>query len=419
MEQIHKRFTDEQVKELLKRYVKKEIKREYIQQILGIKRRRFFVLVKKYTENPNDFSIDYSRTGKTRSIDPAIEKNIIKELAIDKKLIKDKNVPLKSYNYSYIKNRLEQDYRQIVSLPTIIDRAKKNDFYIPRRPGKKIHDREVLTNQVGELIQHDSSYHQFSPCAPKKWYLITTIDDYSRFMFYAKILSHESSWAHIEALETVFLTYGLPLSYYVDCHSTFRFVRGRDELHYQHHLHTDETTPQWKQVLDECNVKVTYALSPQAKGKIERPYRWLQDRLVRTCARENVVDTKRAQHIVDREVHRYNFQQVHSTTEETPYNRFQRALQQKISLFRQFAIPKPFTSTKDIFCLRLNRTSDAYRRISINNVYLKVNKLDPYETVNLRIYPLNATYSEVRFWANNTFLDSQKLKNDLFKGVHF
>ena len=419
MEQLHKRFTAEQVKELLQRYVKREIKREYIQQILGIKRRRFFVLAKKYTENPNTFSIDYSRTGKTRSIDPAIEKNIIKELTIDKKLIRDRNVPLKSYNYSYIQDRLESNYRQTVSLPTIIDRAKKNDFYMPRKPGKKIHDREVLTNHVGELIQHDSSYHLWSPYAPKKWYLITTIDDYSRFMFYAKIISHESSWAHIEALETVFLKYGLPLSYYVDCHSIFRFVRGRDDLHYEHHVFTDQINPQWKQVLTDCNVEVKYALSPQAKGKIERPYGWLQDRLVRTCARENVTDPKHAQHIVEKEMNRYNYHQVHSTTEEIPYNRFQRALQQNISLFRQFVVPKPFLSTKDIFCLRLDRTADAYRKISINNFELKVNKLDPYDTVNLRIYPLNATYSEVRFWANNTLLDIQKLKNDVFKEVHF
>jgi hypothetical protein len=33
-------------------------------------------------------------------------------------------------------------------------------------------------------------------------------------------------------------------------------------------------------------VNATYALSPQAKGKIERAYRWLQDRIVWTCARE-------------------------------------------------------------------------------------------------------------------------------------
>lgn len=419
MVQIHKKFTDEQVKELLRKYVKREIKREYIQEILGIKKRRFFILVKQYNNNPKTFSIKYSRTKNTRLIDPAIENNIIKELKFDKKLIKDKRTPLKRYNYSYIKTRLDEEYGQLVSVNTIIDRAKKNDFYISRKTSKQIHDREVLTNHVGELLQHDSSVHNWTPYVEKKWYLITTIDDYSRFMLYAIIISHESAWAHVSALESVFLAYGLPLRYYVDSHSIFRFVRGRDEMHYKHHLKTDEANPQWKQVLADCNVNVSYALSPQAKGKIERPYGWLQDRLVRTFARENVTQIKHAQQILNKEIHRYNYRQVHSTTGEIPYLRFQRAIKEKLSLFRTFSIKPPFKSTKDIFCLRLQRTSDAYRKISINNIDLKVNKLDPYTRVGLRIYPLNATYSEVRFWANNKLLDIQKLKNNVFKAVHF
>ena len=41
------------------------------------------------------------------------------------------------------------------TLPTIIDRAKKNDFSLPKKQKKTIHDREVLTHYIGELIQHD------------------------------------------------------------------------------------------------------------------------------------------------------------------------------------------------------------------------------------------------------------------------
>jgi len=418
MVQLHKKFVSSQVKELIERFLKKEIERKYIQQIIGIGKTRFFALIKKYKKCPDTFSIQYERTGKPHTIDHEIEKNILKELKLDKTLIADKDMTLQSYNYSYIKDRLETKYKQIVSLPTIIVRAKKYNFYDPQ-PKRKAHDRMVLTNHVGELIQHDSSVHKWSPYVKEKWYLITTIDDYSRFMFYAKLLNHESVWVHIEALEAVFLTYGLPLSYYVDCHSIFRFVRGRDELHYEHHLLTDEADPQWKQVLDDCTVKVTYALSPQAKGKIERPYRWLQDRIVRTCAREHVADIKHGNRILDQEMNRYNYHQIHSTTGEVPYHRFQRAMKEKLSFFREFAIKPPFLSTKDIFCLRLNRTADAYRQISINNVPLKVNNLNPYEPVNLRIYPLNSTFSEVRFWSNGNLLDVQKLKNDILKTVHF
>ena len=52
MSQIHKRFTSDQVKELLERYERNELERKYIQEILGIKRRRFFMLLKQYKENP-------------------------------------------------------------------------------------------------------------------------------------------------------------------------------------------------------------------------------------------------------------------------------------------------------------------------------------------------------------------------------
>ena len=156
MAQLHNKFIDSQVKELIERYLKKEIERKYIQEIFEIGKTGFFALVKSYRKNPNKFSLKYTRYAKTRAICESIEENIIKELSIEKGLIEDENVPLKSYNYSYIKDLLEKKYNQKVSLPTIIDRAKKNDFYL-KRSKKTAHDREVLTNYIGEIIQHDSS----------------------------------------------------------------------------------------------------------------------------------------------------------------------------------------------------------------------------------------------------------------------
>jgi hypothetical protein len=418
MSQLHKKFTNDQVKELIERYLKKEIERKYIQEILGIKERRFLSLLKQYRQNPKGFSIEYKRELKTRKIPQSIEDNIIRELAVEKNIILNKDVPLKFYNYSYIKDLSETKYNQKVSLPTIIDRAKKNSFYL-KKPDRSIHDREVLTNYVGELIQHDSSHHLFSPSAKEKWYLITSLDDYSRFLLYATLVKKETSWTHIMALQSVILKHGFPYSYYVDSHSIFRFVQGRDSLWRKHYKLTDEANPQWKQVLNDCHVKVSYALSPQAKGKIERPYGWLQDRLIRTCVRENITDIKKAQIILNREIQRYNYRQVHSTTKEVPYFRFKNALKENKSLFREFKIKPPFQSVKDIFWLRIDRIADAYRRISINNLQFKVNHLNPRETVNLRIYPLKSGISEIRFWCNEKLIDVQKIKNTDLKGMHF
>lgn len=157
--QLHKKFPTEQVKSLIERYLSKEIGIYYVLEILGIKRSRFFEVLKEYRKDPESFSISYKRTKSTRKISEAIEENIIKELRIEKSLIEDKNMPIRIYNYSYIRDQLWSKYCQKVSVPTIIDRAKKNNFYFPR-PKRKSHDREVLTNYVGELIQHDSSWHK-------------------------------------------------------------------------------------------------------------------------------------------------------------------------------------------------------------------------------------------------------------------
>jgi len=135
--------------------------------------------------------------------------------------------------------------------------------------------------------------------------------------------------------------------------------------------------------------------------------------------REDVTDIRDAQRVLAHEVARYNYRQVHSTTQEVPYFRLKRALEEKRSLFREFQVGPPFQSVKDIFCLRLDRTIDSYRKISLHNLQLKVNNATPRKRVTLRIYPLNKEVSEVRFWCDDTLIDMQRIKNSDLKGVHF
>ena len=87
-------------------------------------------------------------------------------------------------------------------------------------------------------------------------------------------------------------------------------------------------------------------------------------------------------------------------------------------MFRKFEIKPPFKSTKDIFCLRLDRTIDAYRKVSVNKLVFKINGT-PYHHVNLRIYPLNKSISEVRFWCDDKLIDVQRAKNKDLKVVQF
>jgi hypothetical protein len=189
-----------------------------------------------------------------------IEKALLKE----KKIVEDPDLPISGYNYSAMRDRLKKEGVQ-VSEPTIISRAKQLDCHKPRKKTKS-HDREVLTESIGALIQHDASKHLWAPLAEQKWFLITSIDDYSRMLLFADFFPAETSWAHIQAAQTLIQTYGIPFEYYVDSLRVFRFVQGRDSVWRKHVLQTDDIDTQWKKVMEALSINITYALSPQAKG---------------------------------------------------------------------------------------------------------------------------------------------------------
>jgi len=411
MTQVHKRFTAEQVKVLFQGYCQGNLSRSDVEEMLGIGKTRFFTHLKTYRRDPGAFSIAYQRSTRGRLSEES-ESQIKQELLRDQALIDDEELPIHDYNYAALVDRLKKQGVQ-VSTTTVIKRAKALNCYRPKKKGKA-HDREVLTASIGDLIQHDASLHKWSPFAEEKWSLITSIDDYSRMLLYANFVPEENTWAHIQAAQSVLQTFGLPFRYYVDNLRVFRFVQKRDSFWRTHHLGTDEVDPQWKQVLQEF--KVIYALSPQAKGKVERPYRWLQDRIVRTCALEKLSSMEDARGVLREEVHRYNYQQVHSTTGEVPALRFAQAKQAGNSLFRPFVLPKPYRSAKDVFCLRATRTVDGYRRVSLDRHSIEVPKVDVREDVDLRLVPDFAkNVLEVRIWFKDKMVHSVNLPLNEFQ----
>jgi hypothetical protein len=75
---------------------------------------------------------------------------------------------------------------------------------------------------------------------------------------------------------------------------------------------------------------------------------------------------------------------------------------------------------KDIFCLREERVTNAYRKISFGGMELKVPGVNPYEKVKLRMIPDEGTgLAEIRFWYKDNLVGTQKIKNTLLKRVHF
>jgi len=416
MGQIHKRFTDEQVRLLMQSYDQGQLNRRELQELLDIGRSRFFALLKDYRRDPAEFSIDYQRATPAR-LSADVEAEMAQALSREKEIVEDPNLPISGYNYTAIKDRLAAKGIS-VSVTTIIKRAKQLDCYKPRKK-RKTHDREVLTASIGALIQHDASLHQWSPYAKEKWYLVTSIDDYSRKLLFADFFPKETTWTHILATQALLQQYGLPLRYYVDSLRVFRFVQGRDSFWRKHVLETDDVDTQWGKMMRLLGIDVVHALSPQAKGKVERPYRWLQDRIVRTCVYENLSTMEEVRSVLKAEVDRYNNRQVHSTTGEIPNIRFQKAKKEGNSLFRKFTIPKPYHSPKDVFCLRTSRMVNGYRRISLFKHQIEVPNVPLREDVNVHLVPdLTKQLMHIRIWWKDKMVHSMSLPLHGFR-VHF
>jgi len=371
--------------------------REVLNQ-LGIQKRQFQYLLSEYKKDKVNFSIEYQRKQSNHHLPKDIDDIIRIELDKEKTIIENRSIPVTEYNYSAIRDEVVKATGQNISVPTIINRAKEWEYYIRDKPKKRLHDREVFTDAIGMLMQYDSSLHLWSPFAKEKWTLITNLDDHSRKLLYGDFFERETVWNHIKAVEATTLKYGAGLSYYVDNHSIFRFVCHRDSI-WQHQIKgTDDATTQWRQVVEDCGMNVIYALSAQAKGKVERPYRWLQDRIVRRCAKLGIKEIGDAREILQDEICRYNTKQVHSTTGEIPEIRFQKAINDGRSMFKPFQLEGPYQSTKDIFCLREQRRVNNYHQISWQGKILTVKRDIPIGAlVNLKSIPEQPT-PELRVW---------------------
>jgi len=203
-------------------------------------------------------------------------------------------------------------------------------------------------------------------------------------------------------------------------HSVFRCIEKRDTVWRKAQRTEEEAFVQWKEVLRDLNIEVIYAMSPAPKGKVERPYRWLQDHMVRISVREGIKRIEETREILYREIFLFNNKRVNSTTGGIPSIRFEKALKDKKSLFRPFIIRKPYESQEDIFCYRSKRTVDPYPKISINNLKFGISGIPIGEEVELKTgFNLKTRIPTIRFWYQGNLVGPQQVKAEDLKGVQF
>lgn len=131
---------------------------------------------------------------------------------------------------------------------------------------------------IGELIQLDGSPHLWfeqrnNPCT-----LIAYIDDATSRIMDGMFVDYEGTFTLFAATEHYLNTYGKPVSLYVDKHSTFKINR---QATIEEELKDVLPQSQFGRAMDQIRIELICANSPQAKGRVERLFETLQDRLVK------------------------------------------------------------------------------------------------------------------------------------------
>jgi hypothetical protein len=147
------------------------------------------------------------------------------------------------------------------------------------------------------------------------------LDDATRLNTGARLYPSETLLAHFDFLSRTFQTHGLPLSLYVDYHSFF-------------YTHNPDAFTQLGAALHFYGVKLLYAPTPQAKGKIERRHDYWQKRLVPLLAADHIIEISGSNLLLDQLVPHANHHEIHRELRITPHAAFQQALAEKRSVIR-------------------------------------------------------------------------------------
>jgi transposase len=147
-----------------------------------------------------------------------------------------------------------------------------------RRPPKHRKRRERRP-QRGMMLQIDGSRHDWLEGRGPHLSLIAAIDDADGEVPYGLFRLQEDSQGYFLLTQEIAVRRGLPMSIYSDRHSIFVYKR-KDQLSLEEELKGEQQPTQFGRLLKELEIQLILALSPQAKGRIERLWGTFQDRLV-------------------------------------------------------------------------------------------------------------------------------------------
>jgi len=157
-------------------------------------------------------------------------------------------------------------------------------WWKPKRAKKpSVHQMRERRACFGELVQIDGSDHDWFEGRTPRCTLLVYIDDGTGQLLELWFVPEETFFGYCEASRHYFERYGKPVAFYSDKHGIFRVNQPRP-------LGTTSGLTQFGRAMQELDVQIICANTPQAKGRIERANQTLQDRLVKELRLRGISD---------------------------------------------------------------------------------------------------------------------------------
>src|SRR6266851_4863288 len=269
-------------------------------ELLGISKRQLQRLHKAYSEK-GAAGLAHGNRGRPacNAIEAAIAARVV-ELARDK---------YQGFNHQHLTEMLAENHDIELSRPTVRRILLAAGIASPRRRRPPRHRRRRdRYPREGMLLQLDASRHDWLEGRGPYLCLVGGVDDATGKVPWACFRDQEDAQGYCIVMRETVSRFGIPMAVYADRHSIFyqgKEMRLRD-LSLEEQLAAQREPTQFGRLLNELGVQLIHALSPQAKGRIERLWGTFQDRLASELRMAGAADCEQANQVLRRFLPRHN-----------------------------------------------------------------------------------------------------------------
>ena len=179
--------------------------------------------------------------------------------------------------------KLTEEHGLRLSVESLRQLMIEEGLWRARRARKVVvHQMRERRAALGELVQIDGSPHAWLEKRGPSFTLLVFIDDATGLVQYLQFVPTESTWTYFDAARSYIQQHGKPCAFYSDQLGVFK-VNAKEVLN-------GRALTQFGRAMEELDIDLICAHSPQAKGRVERMNQTLQDRLVKEMRLENICD---------------------------------------------------------------------------------------------------------------------------------